>query len=224
MSMTRKWFVGVMVGSLLLVGCTSKVTKDEQFSGFLPNYDGLQELSSPSGQQVLRWVAPGFAPGSYSTVVFNQLEFYPEPKPNERVNVQTLEELQAYTSDNVRSVLQTKYRVVPDIHAARPGSRTLILRAAITGVTATSEGMRWYEIVPVAAVIGATQAATGHRDQNTELFIEAEFIDAASGLPVLKVVRKVFGKTLSNASQPITVDDFKAAIRGMCSDMRTLMM
>lgn len=224
MSRAGKWLVCAFVGSFLLAGCTSKVTQDHQFSGFLPSYEGLQEINSAGGQPVLRWVAPGFAPGAYSTVVFNQLHLYPEPKPNERVNLQTLQELQAYTSDNVREVLQTKYRVVPDIQAARPGSRTLILRAAITGVTATSEGMRWYEIVPVAAVIGATQAATGHRDQNTELFIEAEFIDAASGLPVLKVVRKVFGKTLSNASQPITTDDFRAAIRGMCSDMRVLMM
>lgn len=224
MNMRCQWLVSAALGGLLLAGCTSQVTQEQQYSGFLPSYEGLQELKSPTGQPVMRWVAPGFAPDAYSTVVFNGLQFYPAPQPNERVNRQTLQELQAYTSANVKSVLEEKYRVVPAMKDVRPGKRTLILRAAITGVTATSEGMRWYEIVPVAAVVGATEAATGHRDQNTELFIEAEFIDAASGLPVLKVVRKVFGETLKNASQPITAENFKAAIRGMTSDMRTLMM
>ncbi|MBK5354693.1 DUF3313 domain-containing protein [Pseudomonas sp. TH41] len=224
MNMHRQWLVSAVLGGLLLSGCTSRVTEEQQYSGFLPSYEGLQELKSPTGQPVLRWVAPGFAPDAYSTVVFSGLQFYPAPQPNERVNLQTLQDLQAYTSAQVKSVLEQKYRVVPVIRDARPGKRTLILRAAITGVTATSEGMRWYEIVPVAAVVGATEAATGHRDQNTELFIEAEFIDAASGLPVLKAVRKVFGETLKNASQPVTAEDFKAAIRGMTSDMQTLLM
>ncbi|MGE8190251.1 DUF3313 domain-containing protein [Pseudomonas sp. NPDC086278] len=224
MNRHRQWLISAALSGVLLAGCTSKVAQEQQYSGFLPSYQGLQELSSPSGQQVLRWVTPGFAPDDFSTVVFNGLQFYPAPQPDERVNRQTLQELQAYTSANVKSTLEEKYRVVPSMNDVRPGKRTMILRAAITGVTATSEGMRWYEIVPVAAVVGATEAATGHRDQNTELFIEAEFVDAASGLPLLKVVRKVFGETLNNASQPITAEDFKAAIRGMTSDMRTLMM
>jgi hypothetical protein len=80
--------------------------------------------------------------------------------------------------------------------------------------------MRWYEVVPVAAVVGAASAASGHRDQNSELYIEASFVDAATGSPVVKVVRKVFGKTLKNESQAITVDDFKAAIDGLAGDMR----
>jgi hypothetical protein len=223
MKMSREWFVGIALSSLLLAGCVSKVTEKEQYSGFLPGYDGLQETDSPSGQKVLRWVAPGFSPDAYDTVAFDKLELYPAPKPSERVDPQTLQELQIFASDSARDVLSQKYRVVPSLQAAPAGARTLVLRAAITGVTASNEGMRWYEVVPVAAVVGATQAATGHRDQNTELYIEADFVDAASGLPVAKVVRKVFGETLKNASQEITADDFKAAISAMTDDMRVML-
>ncbi|RJG10554.1 DUF3313 domain-containing protein [Pseudomonas cavernicola] len=223
MSMSRKLLVGVVLSSLLLGGCVSKVTEKEQYSGFLPSYDGLQEVTTVSGQKAMRWVAPGFTPGAYSTVVFNQLELYPAPKPNERVNLQTLQDLQAFTSASAKSVLAQKYQVVPTLQAAPAGSRTLIMHAAITGVTASNEGMKWYEVVPVAAVVGAASAASGHRDQNTELYIEADFIDAASGLPVAKVVRKVFGKTLENESQEITADDFKAAINGLTGDMQAFL-
>jgi hypothetical protein len=86
---------------------------------------------------------------------------------------------------------------VSNISEAPTGSKPLIMRAAVTGVSASNEGMKWYEVVPIAAVVGATQAATGHRDQDTNLFIEAELIDAKTNQTVAKVVRKVFGSCAS---------------------------
>jgi hypothetical protein len=220
MSMSRKLLIGVALTGLLLGGCTSKMTEKEQYSGFLPKYGDLQEATSPSGSPVMRWVAPDFNPNAYNTVVFNGLELYPAPKPNERVNMQTLEQLRAYMSSSAKGVLEKKYRVVPTMKDVRAGSRALVMRAAITGVSASNEGMKWYEVVPVAAVVGGVSAATGHRDQDTELYIEAQFIDAASGKPVVKVVRKVFGQTLENSSQAVTANDFKAAIKALTSDLQ----
>jgi len=83
--------------------------------------------------------------------------------------------------------------------------------------------MKWYEVVPVAAAIGATQAATGHRDQDTELYIEAEMIDASNGQTVAKVARKVFGEQLKNTSQQVTANDFKAALKKLTSDMQAFL-
>lgn len=223
MNIPRKLFVGIALSSLLLASCVSNVTEQSQYSGFLPSYDGLQEVTTPSGQKAMRWMAPGFTPSAYNTVVFNQLEMYPAPKPNERVNLQTLQSLQEFASSSVKSTLAQRYKVVPTLQAAPAGARTLIMRAAITGVSASTEGMHWYEVVPIAAVVGGVSAATGHRDQNTELYVEAYFVDATSGLPVMKVVRKVFGKTLENNSQAITANDFKAAIKGVTDDMSALL-
>lgn len=223
MNQSHKWMVGVALGGLLLTGCVSKVTEKEQYSGFLPNYSGLQATTSPSGVKVLRWEAPGFKPSDYSAVVFERLELYPMPKPNERVDLKTLQELQAYTSTSAKEALSQNYRVVASTQDVRSGERALVLRAAITGVSASNEGMKWYEVVPVAAVLGATQAATGHRDQNTELYIEADLVDTGTGMPVAKAVRKVFGEELKNSSQPITANDFKAAIKGMTSDMQAVL-
>lgn len=223
MNRSHQWIVGVALSSLLLAGCVSKVTEKEQYSGFLKSYDGLQETKSSSGATVMRWVAPGFQPSAYSTVVFERLELYPAPKPNERVDMKTLQELQAYTTQSARQALEQNYRVVPSAKDVRKGERALILHAAITGVTATNEGMKWYEVVPVAAVVGATQAATGHRDQNTELYIEADLVDAGTGQPVAKAVRKVFGENLQNTSQKITANDFKAAIKAMTNDLQSFL-
>lgn len=219
MNMTRKVLAGVVLSSMLLAGCVSQVTEQSQYSGFLPSYDGLQEVTTPSGAKVMRWIAPGFAPGAYNTVVFNHLDLYPAPEPTDRVDMKTLQDLQNYTSLSARNALSVKYLVVPNMSAVPAGARTLILRVAITGVSASNEGMKWYEVVPVAAIVGSVSAVTGHRDQNTELYLEADLVDAKSGLPVAKVVRKVFGEVLENDSQPITTNDFKAAIKGVTDDL-----
>ena len=223
MNTPRKLLVGAALSSLLLAGCTSQITEKDQYSGFLPNYDGLQEVTTPSGEKAMRWIASGFNPNAYNTVVFNKLEMYPAPRPDERVNMQTLETLQSFTTISVEDALVTKYNVVSKEQSAPAGSRILIMHAAITGVTASNEGMKWYEVVPIAAIVGATTAVTGHRDQETELYIEADLVDAASGLPVAKTVRKVFGKTLENDSQAVSADDFKVAIGKVTQDLQAML-
>ncbi|MDN4544703.1 MULTISPECIES: DUF3313 domain-containing protein [unclassified Pseudomonas] len=221
MTLARKLFIGVALAGLLLGGCTSQVTEREQYSGFLSNYDNLQEVTTTTGEKAMRWVSPSWNPNAYDTIAFRTLEFYPAPKPNEQVNQQTLAELQDFMSRKAKLVLGQKYQRVSNAAAAPAGSRTLILRAAITGVSASNEGMKWYEVMPIAAVVGATQAATGYRDQDTNLFIEAEFIDAKTHQTIAKVVRKVFGTQLKNESQRITTKDFKDAIENLNTDLWT---
>ncbi|RON15981.1 sodium:proton antiporter [Pseudomonas brassicacearum] len=217
MNPSRNLLIGAALAGLLLGGCTSKVTESTQYSGFLSSYSDLKEFDTPSGGKAMRWISPSWDSNAYDTVAFNKLEFYPAPKPNERVNQQTLTDIQNYMTSKTKATLGTKYRVVTN--PASAGSRTLILRAAITGVSASNEGMKWYEVVPIAAVVGATQAATGHRDQDTELYIEAEFVDARTNQTVGRVVRKVFGTTLENESQQVTAKDFKVAIDKLNADL-----
>ncbi|CRL47402.1 MULTISPECIES: DUF3313 domain-containing protein [Pseudomonas] len=219
MNLSRNLFIGAALTGVLLSGCTSKVTEKEQYSGYLSSYNNLKEVETPSGGTAMRWVSPSWNPNAYDTVAFNKLELYPAPKPNERVNQQTLTDIQNYMTSKAKATLGTKYRIVSNSTSAPAGSRTLILRAAITGVSASNEGMKWYEVVPIAAVVGATQAATGHRDQDTELYIEAEFVDANTNQTVGRVVRKVFGTTLENESQKVTAKDFKVAIDKLNSDL-----
>jgi len=223
MSMSNGWMAGIALSCVLQVGCVSKVALPDQYSGFLPNYQGLQEQTTPSEHKVLRWTAPGFDPHAYSTVVFQQVELYPAPKPTERVNLKTLQDVQDMAGNSVRSALAPYYTIASKVPRAPADSRTLILQAAITHVSANNEGMHWYEAVPIAGIVGATQAVTGHRDQTAELYLEADLVDARTGLPVAKVVRKVFGETVNNASQPVVANDFKAAFKDMTNDMQALL-
>ena len=143
MNISRQMLTAIALSTLLLAGCTSQVTQQDQFSGFLPSYDGLQEATTASGAKVMRWQATGFNPSAYDTVVFKGLQQYPAPKPDERVNLQTLQQIQSYANASVKNALSEHFNVVSSVGAAPKGSRVLILNAAMTGVSAANAGMQW---------------------------------------------------------------------------------
>ncbi|WP_172147657.1 MULTISPECIES: DUF3313 domain-containing protein [Pseudomonas] len=208
---------GLLFSALLLGGCASKVTEPEQYSGFLADYSRLQPATSPTGQPVLRWMAPGVNLNSYKHVVVQSIGFHPAPSPSEQIGAPALAQLQAYTSEQIKAAFGRRFQVHEA--GAQPGPQTLILRAAITGVDTKAEGLKPYEVIPIALVVAATTSATGARDRTTELFVEAELIDASTGQPVLQVVRKGYGKELENKEEQITLDTLKGVIDGIVRDI-----
>ncbi|MDH4558745.1 DUF3313 domain-containing protein [Pseudomonas sp. BN417] len=211
-----KWLCGgALAAAMMMAGCTSQTASTEQYSGFLSSYDDLQEVKTSTGKTVLRWTAPNFNPKNYSGLLYQPVKFYPQPKPSEQISDQTLTSLLQYTNDQLSQAMASR---LPLTTSAGPG--TLIFRGAITGVDTATEGLKPYEVIPIALVVAGTMTATGHRDQNTELFLEGEFIDGATNQPVARVVRKGFGKTLDNDEQQVTLDDLKAIVNDMAKDIR----
>ncbi|MEB7886574.1 DUF3313 domain-containing protein [Serratia fonticola] len=95
----------------------------------------------------------------------------------------------------------------------------LIAKVAITAVTAQNEDVQFYEVLPVTAVIATSMAASGHRTQDTTLFMEIQLVDQDTGKTVMAVVRKSLGKMVSNANAPITLADVKKAIDDRVTDI-----
>lgn len=199
--------------TLALAGCASKVTSPEKYSGFLKDYSGLQETTSASGKTVMRWVAPGFDFNQYDSLVYNPVVYYPIPKPNTQIGEKVLSGILNYTNQQLKTAAAARKPLV-----TTPGPRSLIFRGAITGVDSSKEGLQFYEVVPVAMIVAGTQAATGHRTMDTDLYFEAELIDASTNKPVIKVVRKGEGKTLANENTPLTIETMKQVIDDMAVD------
>ena len=201
------------VSVLMLNGCTSHVADKQQYSGFLGDYSQLQPTESASGQPTLRWISPDYQSSQYKDVLYTPLVYYPAAHPTARISQQTLDEVLSYTDIQLKGAIATRR---PLSNQATP--HTLKVRAAITAVSAENEGVQFYEVVPVAAVVASTMAASGHRTQNSELFLEIEASDAVTGKPLIRVVRKAFGKTVSNSTTPITFEDLKPGINIMVRD------
>ncbi len=207
--------MAVLAAGLLLAGCSSKVTQTSQYSGFLSDYSKLQETTSPSGHKTLRWIDPSYKESNYRGLYFQPVVYFPAEKPTARVSQETLNKIKAYATQRIKTALRNRFTILP----SPAGSRVLVAKLAITAVSAENEDMKFYEVVPVAAVVASTMAATGHRTQNTTLYIEGELIDQDTGKTVMEVVRKAYGKTVSNDSSPVTAEDVKAAIDDIVTDI-----
>jgi hypothetical protein len=97
---------------------------------------------------------------------------------------------------------------------------SLVLRSAITGVTVSTEGLKAYEVIPVALVLAAATTAAGTRDRDSTIFIELEGLDARTSEPVLRVVRKGHGLALENSSTQLTLEDLKPVLDVWARDAR----
>ena len=205
--------VAALAGMLALTGCASKVAQPNQYSGFLKDYSSLKETTSASGKPELRWIDPNFNPANYDNIVYHPVTYYPVPKPTTQVGEKALQDILNYTNKELKQAISERKPL-----ATTAGKRSLIFRGAITGVDSSKEGLQFYEVIPVAMIVAGTQAATGHRTMDTNLYFEAEVIDASTNKPVIKVVRKGEGKTLANENTPLTVDTLKQVIDDMAVD------
>lgn len=202
-----------LVGLLALAGCSSSITKPEKYSGFLKDYSGLKETTTPTGKTVMRWIDPNFKSSNYDNLVYNPVVYYPIPRPSTQIGEKTLTALLNYTNTKLKAAAAELKPIV-----AKPGPRSLIFRGAITGVDSTKEGLQFYEVVPIALVVAGTQVATGHRTMDTNLYFEGELIDAATNKTVMKVVRMGAGKDVSNENTQVTLDTLRQVVDDMATD------
>lgn len=201
------------VSALLLSGCTSHGADKQHYSGFLADYSQLKPSESASGEPTLRWISPDYKSSQYQDVLYTPVVFYPAVRPTARVSQQTLDQIRSYTDIQLKGAIATR---LPLVNQASP--HTLKVRAAITAVSAENEGVQFYEVVPIAAVVASTMAASVHRFPNSELFLEIEASDAVTGKPLIRIVRKAVGKTVSNSTTPVTFDDLKPVIDTLVRD------
>ncbi|MFW9269209.1 DUF3313 domain-containing protein [Pseudomonas sp. NR3] len=204
----------VCIASLALMGCSSKVTQPDEYSGFLGDYSRLKEEKSPSGAEVMRWVDPKIDLAKYSSVYIEPTQLYPKPQPTVKIPAGTLAGITSYYDQALKREAGKSLPL-----ATSPGPGVLVVRAAITAVSSKTEGLKPYEVIPIALVAAAVSTASGIRDQETTLGTEAVFLDGGNNAVVAQVVRKGTGKLLSNESQVMKPDDVKGVIDGWASDL-----
>lgn len=204
-----------LVASLLLAACSSSVTQPEQYSGFLSDYSKLKPATSASGAPVLRWVASGVGLEQYSSVLVEPVQFYPRPQPSDQVSQKTLNQVSSYLQQAMQRELSSRFTVV-----RQPGPRTLVLRSAITSVDVSAEGLKPYEVIPIALVLAAANTAAGTRDENTTIYVEMQALDAQTHQVVAEVVRKGTGLQLENDSTQLTLKDIQPVLDQWAKDAR----
>lgn len=202
------------IATIAVTGCASKVVEPDQYSGFLKDYSQIKEAKSPSGATVMRWVDPTLDISKFSSVYIEPTQLYPAPQPTVKIPQATLSGITGYYDQALKRELGKSLPL-----AAGPGPGVIVVRAAITAVSSKTEGLKPYEVIPIALVAAAVSTASGIRDQETDLATEAAFIDGSTNKVIAQVVRKGTGKPLANESQVMKADDVKSVIDGWASDL-----
>ena len=141
---------------------------------------------------------------------------YPRPAPTPTVSEQVLYQMKNKLENNLRRELGAEMPVV-----ATAGPKTLRLQVAITGVDISNKGFKPYEILPVALVVKGAILAAGKRTQEVALYQELEVTDAQTGQLLAQVVRKDFGKNLSNRDEALTQEDADKVLQDWAVNLRT---
>jgi len=197
--------VSVIILAMILGACASSNNVPES-SGFLRDYSSLAETKNAEGRTIRAWVSPTLTPANYNAVLLDPLVFYPEPRPNEQVSAETLQQILAYSNDTLKRSLSERFRVVD-----RAGPGVLRIRGAFTGIASQGEGLKPYQYVPLAFVASmALRTATG-TPERAFIVIEVEGTDSVTGELLAQRVRLGTGERLARVAgqQVITLDTVK---------------
>ncbi|MBC7210674.1 MAG: DUF3313 domain-containing protein, partial [Pseudomonas sp.] len=157
----RHLLVLVLTTSLGLSACGSNKPAP---TGYLKDYGLLTPHQAPSGGTVLSWADPKWPRGRYIEVYLAPSQFYPTPEPSTRIPQTTLASITHYYDAVLRNELGKVMTVVD-----RPGPNTLVVRPAITRISADTQGLRLYEWLPITLVAAGVSSAAGIRDRDSAI-------------------------------------------------------
>jgi hypothetical protein len=203
----------IVLGAILGAGAAANAIAQEGDSGYLRDYSRLKEAKDTAGKTIRGWVSPKFTPANYNAILVDPLVFYPEPRPSERVTAEALQQMLAYANDLLKQTLGTRFKVVD---GAGPGVARL--RVAFTSVAAKGEGLKPYQLVPIAFVATmAKRAAAGGAPQRAAIVAEVEATDSVTGELLGMRVRVGTGERLAKFGEkdPVTLATVKPLLDEM---------
>ena len=163
----------------LLVGCASAPKATDTHSGFLTDYSKLKESDKNSAS----YRAEGYDPKNYGNITFAPVEVHLSPQllENSSLEAGQQEAISQYVTDELNRKLSADF--------SGQGTGTLKIRAAVSGVSSSSEDLSAWQYLPITLAATAAMEAAGQRDKALVLFFEAEAIDEVSGEIVAAKIR-----------------------------------
>ena len=198
----------VIAATLLMSGCANRGMQDQN-SGFLKNYDGLEENDKLNGTKVL--VTPGTDFTKYENIYVEDVQIksaIPKDKwtPEQKV---LFEKISTYLTNGYKDALRdgTGYRLVED----KKTPKTIIFEGAISAVEVHFDDMEWYQFTPIT--LGMTLAARAtYVDGAVRILGEARMTDAETGKVLLRAMRLQKGEEVKSDADKLVFKDLKPGL------------
>ncbi len=181
-------------------------------------YQKLEDVESSSGRMVKRWIGPKLSFANYKTLLVEDVIFHPEPKEDAQIKKENLEAIRAYFTLKLRERLGDIFTL-----AEEPGAGVMRIRVAITGVDIKTQGMKGYEVLPVAAVFGGVKALTGSRKREVRIFIEAKVSDSLTDETIGAAVERTAAESLKNKREELELDHMQGNLKELADEARLVL-
>jgi hypothetical protein len=180
----------------VLFGIGLAANAGAQDSGFLKDYSQLTPEKDAFGVERRVWISPKLTRANYQKILLEHVSFYPEPRPSDKVSMDTLNQIRDYGDSALRNALAS---VAPLVNQAGPG--VLRVRVAMTGASVQGSKLKPWQLIPAAFVLSMAVDAAGGGTANAQLAVESAGTDSVTGEPLFRVVRQAQGIQLpSNAN------------------------
>ncbi|MEI6001765.1 DUF3313 domain-containing protein [Paraburkholderia bengalensis] len=121
----------------------------------------------------MRYINPKLYPTNYSAVIVEPLEMYPKAEPTEQLSQATIDQIRGYGTTCLKQVIASRDRVVET-----PGPGMVKVPAAITGVAGSKDGLKPYQVVPMAFVATMAVNTVAGAPHQARLLVEARSTDS----------------------------------------------
>jgi len=187
---SRALRAGAVLGlAVLLAACSATPKVTGATSGFLPSYDTLEEVSDSSGVKYLSSGSVGIKGEKLERVFVEPSRVFPAgvrfPSIDEATTARSLQHLDA----TLRTQL-AKHFVLVDA----PRKAQLVIRPAVTRISAVEEGMKPLDFVPVRIVTKPLKDAVLGTPQKAAAVLEVLMVDPRDGSVLNASYRPATGK------------------------------
>lgn len=202
--------IAILLSTSLLAACagsgpSGSTPAEVPRSGYLGDYSVLTKASGDYQGEALRWINPDMVKGKYKKIIIHPVVFYPKPKEGTQVKQENLDKISDYLTQKLSQEISKSYELTNT-----PGADTLDYKLAVTGVATTVEGLKAYEVVPVALVLAGASTALGYRDKVVTISVEGMLTDSMTNEVMAKGLRQGVGETLADDQQQLVVEHVKA--------------
>jgi hypothetical protein len=182
----KKISISLLSVMLLLFSACANKQMSEKHSGFLKNYDDLEENDKLEGARVR--IMPGADFTKYENIYVEPIKIVTAIPESEWTNSQKIlyEKMSNYLTEGYKREFShgTTYRVVED----KNQPKTLIFEGAISAVEVHYDDMQWYQFTPIT--LGITMAARAtYIDGAVRILGEGRLVDASNQKVLMRAVR-----------------------------------
>ena len=203
--------------SVAICACSSNSVEDmsQPPSGFIGDYSKFEKVETSDGLKSFKYVSDEIKSGIYHKVIIDPVAFYPREETSDQVTSELLSQTKAYFDENFVAAITQSIEVVD---SPQPGALRVTPR--ITAIQTTTGDVSLKEVVPIGAVIALGKAATGHRRQNVEVFVEIKATDSLSGEFIGGTIKQGKGHVISGAYDVVELSDITPVLDAWVKDAK----